>query len=190
MYSTKNTEEKVFESKFIEPGVHVVKITAIKGEEPDGYSPRLTISFASEDEKSVEAVFYMSEKAQDMSLRKIKHLATKCIKVSVLDKIEADSLEDYASALFKTLKNKVVRVKFVGEEIEGKEGKNNWVKANIGLPAFAEAVTKGAEHDPVPAESSKLSYDKNNKWDFKPLPTADLENANLEDGNGDDDMPF
>lgn len=192
MYSTKNTEEKVFESKFIEPGIHVVKITGIKGEEPEGYSPRLTFSFITENGKSAEPVFYMSEKAMGKSLEKIKHLATKCIKADKLDKIQADSLEDYASELFKVLKNKVLRVKFIGEEIEGKEGKNNWDKATIGLPPFAEATKDGAEYSAVSEEDSKLTFDRNSKWDYKALPTADFEsNGNsLASVEETDEEPF
>lgn len=192
MYSTKDTEEKVFESKFIEPGVHVVKIVGVKGEEPEGYSPRLMFGFTTQEGKTAEAVFYMSEKAVGRSLEKVKHLATKCIKADKLDKIEAESLEDYASQLNKVLKNKVLRVKFTGEEIEGKEGKNNWDKANIGLPPFAEATKDGAEYEPVSEEDSKLKFDRNNKYDYKPLPVADFES----NGNGvassedDDDQPF
>lgn len=175
MYSTKNTEEKVFESKFIEPGIHTVKVKDIKGEEPEGFSPRLTFFFETKEGKVAEAAFYMSEKAMGKSLEKIKHLATKCIKADVLDKIEADNLEDYGTNLTKALKNKVLRVKFVGEEIEGKEGKGSWDKANIGLPPFAEATKEGAEYAPVSDEGTKLKFDKNSKWDYKPLPIADFE---------------
>ena len=192
MYSTKDTEEKVFESKFIEPGVHVVKIVGIKGEEPEGYSPRLMFGFTTQDGKAAEAVFYMSEKAVGRSLEKVKHLATKCIKTEDLDKVEAESLEDYASQLNKILKNKVLRVKFTGEEIEGKEGKNNWDKATIGLPPFAEATKEGAEYTPVSEEDSKLTFNRNNKYDYKALPVADFES----NGNGtpaseeNDEEPF
>ena len=187
MYSTKNTEEKVFESKFIEPGIHIVKIVEIKGEEPEGYSPRLTFSFKTETGKGAECNFYMSEKAMAKSNEKLVHLASKCITKETLDAIEAESLEDYGSKLNTTLKGKVLRLKFIGEEIEGKEGKN-WDKAGIGLPPFAEATKEGAEYKVVSDEASKLKYDKNNKWDYKPLPVADMEvNLVMENGVEDSD---
>ncbi len=65
----------------------------------------------------------MSEKAMSKSNEKLVHLASKCITKETLDAIEAESLEDYGSKLNKTLKGKVLRLKFIGEEIEGKEGK-------------------------------------------------------------------
>ena len=135
----------------------------------------------------------MSEGAKPKSLEKLLHLGTKCISRDAMDSIQGDSLADYGANLNTALAGKVARVKFVGEEIEGKEGKNNWTKASIGLPTFAEAVKEGAEYSAVSDEDTKLTYDENNKWDLKRLPVADTEtDAGFGGGTSDaeDDEPF
>lgn len=188
MYTTAGTAEKTFVSKYIEPGVHEVKIVAIEGVDSETGASYVQISFEDSDEKTAQIRFYMSEKAIARSLEKIKHLATKMVTEAKVDKIKADNLEDYGSKLDTLLGGKSCRVKFTGEEVDGNNG--NWWKAGIGLPTFAEAINKGAEHDPVSEEDSKLALNKSNKYDWKPLPTADVEITDEVASSGEDDAPF
>lgn len=188
MYTTAGTEEKEFVSKYIEPGVHRIRIVGISGTEPESGSPYLQIDFENAKEQTANIRFYMSERAIDMSKRKLNHLATKMVTKEKLDKVKAESLEDYGSKLDSLLGGKSCRVKFTGEEVDGNKG--NWWKAGIGLPTFAEATKEGAEYEPLSDEDSKLFLDKTNKYDWKPLPTADVEISAEVSDSAEDDAPF
>jgi hypothetical protein len=193
MYSTKGTEEKVFESKYIAPGIHVVKIMEIKGEEPDGFAPRLIFTFATADKKTADVNLYMSEAAQTRSMEKLLHIATKVVTRDAVDAVGGNSLAEFGNNLNGLLAGKKLRMKFIGNEIAGKDGKQNWFKADLGLPTFAEACEAGAEHPALSDEESKLTFDENNKWDMKRLPVSDVEPntapVGADMGESDDD-PF
>lgn len=192
MYSTKGTEEKVFVSKYVSPGIQVVKIVEVKGEEPEGFSPRLIFKFVNAEQKEVEANLYMSTAAQPKSMEKLLHIATKCVSRDAIDGVGGNNLVDWGKNLNQLLAGHKLRMKFIGNEIAGKEGKGNWFKADLGLPSFAEAVEAGAEHAPLGEGESKLTFDENNKWDMKRLPVADTETSGpvgLDMGESDND-PF
>ena len=192
MYGTKGVEEKVFVSKYVSPGIQVVKIIEVRGEEPDGFSPRLIFKFANAEGKEVEANLYMSAAAQPRSMEKLVHIATKCVTRDAIDTVGGDNLVDWGKNVNQLLAGHKLRMKFIGNEIAGKDGKGNWFKADLGLPSFAEAVAAGAEYDPVAEGESKLTFDENNKWDMKRLPVADNETsgpAAADMGESDDD-PF
>jgi hypothetical protein len=163
MVTTRGTEDKVFESKFIKPGIHEnVKIEAITAPPvEDGKSPYIQFKFVDLEGKAAEINFYMSDAAMPMSLRKIKHIATKLVEESVIDGVEAPSIPAYAKAISPLLCNKMLRVKFVGKEIQGKEGKQNWFKAALGLPAFAESMG---------TTPTKLVFTETSQWDMERLP--------------------
>lgn len=188
MYTTAGTAERTFVSKYIEPGVHRVRIAGIEGVDSETGASYVQITFEDADEKTAQIRFYMSERAMARSIQKIKHLATKMVTEEKIDAIEADNLEDYGSALDTLLGGKSCRVKFTGEEVDGNKG--SWWKAGIGLPTFAEATKKGAEYDPVSDEDTKLVLDKTNKYDWKPLPTADVEISDEVGEAAEDDAPF
>jgi hypothetical protein len=189
MYSTKGTTETQFVSKYIEPGIHRVRINSIEGQEPEGRSPYIQITFEDKDSKTADIRFYMSEKAMPKSLEKIKHIGTKLVTEDELDGINADNLAGYGAALNKLLAGKGCRIKFTGEEVDGEKGR--WWKAGIGLPTFAEATKEGAQYEPVSDEDSRLTFDKTNQYDWKPLPDADMEYAGEPVGAAsDDDDPF
>lgn len=174
MFSFKNVEDpKGFESKFIEPGIHVVTVKEVKGVSVG--TPYIMFTFEKEG-KTVDVKFYMTEAASVINMPRIKHLANKIIKNADLESITGDVV-DVGLGLNKKLVNKKVRIKFCGEEIEGKIGddgekKPNWFKSVIGFSNFAEAVIEGAEYPPVPESMSKLKFDPNNKYDMKRLETS------------------
>jgi hypothetical protein len=175
MYTTAGTAERTFVSKYIEPGVHRVRIAGIEGVDSETGASYVQITFEDADEKTAQIRFYMSERAIARSIQKIKHLATKMVTEEKIDAIEADNLEDYGSALDTLLGGKSCRVKFTGEEVDG----------------IAEATKEGAEYDPVSDEDTKLVLDKTNKYDWKPLPTADVEISDEEvEEAAEDDAPF
>lgn len=192
MFSFKNVEEsKGFESKFIEPGIHVVTVKEVKGVSEG--TPHIQFTFEKEG-KTADIRFYMTDAASVKSMQKLKHLANKMIKNADLESITGD-IVDVGFGLNKKLAGKKVRVKLCGEEVEGKIGddgkkKSNWFKSVIGLPEFAEAVIEGAEYSPVPEGMSKLKFDPNNKFDMKRLETPtskeELEAGLIPNPNGID----
>ena len=142
MFTTKGITDGVGESKYIAPGVHVVTITKIEGFTPEGKSPYVRFTFADSTGKTVDSDFFFSENATETSLKKIKHIATKIVTEGQVDSINVATVGEYAYALSKLLTGKAVKIKFRGKEIAGKDGKNNWFKAEIGLPKFAEKITE------------------------------------------------
>ena len=83
-----------------------------------------------------------------------------------VDSIDITNAEEYVRALSPIFQNKAARWKFAGEEILGKEGKQNWTKAGLAGYGFIETLT---------TNPSKLKFDENNKFDMKRLPAADSE---------------
>jgi len=195
MISTRGTtdETKEFKSKFLAPGIQEVKVTSVTATEPEGKSPYLTFSFENREGQTADVKFYVSEAAKDRTMTKIKHLGNKVVDETTLDAVTGKNYADYAKNLTRTIAGKWLRVKFSGEMVAGGinpetgEKKKDWAKATIGLPAFAEKLT---------VNPTKLKYDPTNKYDLKPLDTADTETTNYTN-NGTtsskkvtDDFPF
>ncbi len=159
---------------YIYPGVKRVVIEEwSKGESAQG-TPAIKVKLitkaakdAGKDDASKEFSFYMSEKAQEMSLRKVKHIVTKVTKEENIK--PASNADQFVAMLNSLTKGKELRVKFVGREYLNSNGEVKEA-AEIGLPDFAEAVIDGAEYPVVSDEDTKLTYDKNNQYDFRKLP--------------------
>lgn len=112
--------------------------------------------------------FYFTERAAEGSMSKLKHIATKIVTEGEWEAVQANTIEELAEALDALLRNQHLRMKFVVEQYVNN---NNEVKdgARIGFMPFAEATQPGAEHAPIADEDTKLTYDKTNKYDFKPV---------------------
>ena len=82
--------------------------------------------------------------------------------------ISRDQIEDVLSGTESDLDIPRIKKTSAGEEILGKEGKQNWFKAGLAAFGFVESV------DTTP---SKLKFDETNKYDMKKLPVADSETA-------------
>lgn len=175
MFDLNSVEERSNSGKadlYIYPGVRRVIIEEwSKGESSQGtpvIKVKLITTAAKEagTEASKEFNFYMTEKAQEMSLRKIKHILTKVTKEANIKSVS--SADEFVTMLNNLSKGKEIRIKFSGRE----DLYNGEVKefAQIGLPDFAEAVIDGAEYPAVSDEDTKLTYDKNNQYDFRKLP--------------------
>lgn len=141
MFSTKGVSETG--GKYISYGIKDVKIVGIEAKESDGNSsPSLIINFEEVGTgKTQSSRFTFTEKSTQISLRKIKHILTKVVDETTADSITATTITQYATDLSNVLLSKTIRVKFSGEEVAGKEGKNNWFKAVINFPPFAEPIT-------------------------------------------------
>lgn len=193
MIGTKGVEDtaKEFVSKWISPGIHEVKVTNVTATEPEGKSPYLTFSFENKTGQTADVKFYVSEAARERTMTKIKHLGTKVVDETTLDAVTGKNYTEYAKNLTRAITGKWLRVKFSGEMVAGGinaengEKKKDWAKATIGLPTFAEKLT---------TNPTKLKFDPTNKYDLKPLDTADTETTNYTH-NGvsakkDDSFPF
>jgi len=167
MITLNDVKDQEFEvtKKYIEPGIHEVKITGI--EYPEVENDKSTyLLFTWENREGLTAVnkFYLSEKAKDFSLPTIKHIAGAITTQDKINSISALSYKEFATKLFNTIGNKFYRQKFNGEEVLGKKGV--WNKATVGFltktnPLAESLFTKESE--------SVLRFDPNNSFDFKRL---------------------
>ena len=178
-----NVEETNFVSNYLSAGIHEAKIQKIEYFESASGTPGMKITHEGrpmEDlggaGQTAETTWWVSPKAWDnegdpapptwTTKAKVAAMAEKLGVRSESDNIDAESPEQYAVALDSLFKNKVGRWKFAGEEIAGKEGKQNGFKAGLAGYGFVESV------DTTP---SKLKFDETNKYDMKRLPVADSE---------------
>lgn len=159
-------------SKYITPGVHEVTIAKIEGTTASTGSPMLNISIHLKDGDSENANTFRivmgksTGEQNEYSLRKVQHIATKIVKLDQYLAVTGSTIEEYGEALNNILAGNSLRMKFTAEEYLNNEGKTK-VRANIGLPEFAEAIQEGAEHSVV--ETTKLTYDPTNQYDYKKL---------------------
>lgn len=179
MFTTKGVSESG--GKYIGYGLKDVKITNIEAKEAEGnIKPSVFINFQElGTEKTLQVRFPFSENAKSYSLRKIKHLATKLVTEEEIDKINVQTVTEYAGELNRLLANKDIRVMFEAEEINGQiNGKNNWLKSVIGFPPFAE---------PIGTTPSGLKFDPNKHIKRLPAMATAPTGANTGQGN---DLPF
>ncbi len=185
-------EKKEFKSKFIAPGIHEVKITSITTVEPGGASsPYFMFTFENKEAQTADVKFYYSDAAVKKTMTKIRHMATKITSADEIDAVTGKNYPEYAKNLSRMLVGKWLRIKFTGEEIRGglkEDGtrKDNWYKAGIGLPTFAEGIAQ------LP---TKLVFDSTNQYDIRRLPTEATESTTYK-SNGTttkkdlQDLPF
>ena len=174
---------------YIKPGVHEnVEVTGISTGEAKSGTPYVQIDFKTPDGLTLEEKLYFSKDGTKYSLRKIIHLFTQHMERAVVDKADstAKTIGQYATNLYNLIKGKKTRIKFVGEEIEGTEGKQNWIKARLGFSPFAEPMT-------VSKTDSKLIYNPDNAYDLKKLDTSSTEDLMKHKSsvlNMVDELPF
>ena len=170
-----NVEETSFVSTYLSPGVHEAKVQKIEYFEAASGTPGMKITHEGRPMEDLggagqvaETTWWLSDNAWKFTRDRLVIMADKLGVRSELDSIDVENAEEYARALDTIFKNKVGRWKFAGEEILGKEGKQNWFKAGLAAFGFVESV------DTTP---SKLKFDETNKYDMKKLPVADSETA-------------
>lgn len=193
MISTKGVAEgkSQFPSR-LEPGIHDVKVVSVIG----GVStlkktPYVEITFENAYGNHRETFYFAKTgKSQEISLEKIKHLATKMITEDELNAISAADVNEYAAKLNVALVNKNVRIKLSGEEEWSTKNGKMFVKRQFNFYPWAESAA-------VPFGQTKLKFNKNNLGDYKPLKSA--AEASAEPGlgldspsapQGSEDLPF
>ena len=168
-----SVEETNFVSNYLSAGIHEAKIQKIEYFEAASGTPGMKITHEGRPMdvlggagQSAETTWWLSDNAWTYTKDRLVIMADKLGVRTGLDNINAESPAEYSAALDSLFKNKVGRWKFAGEEIAGKEGKQNWFKAGLAGYGFVEAVD---------AAPSKLKFDETNKYDMKRLPVADSE---------------
>ncbi len=177
MFDLSNVKENVGSGKklYIYPGVLNVTINGWSATTNPNGKELLQLELTTMDamaegtqNASKKFDFYFTEGAKEKSLQKVKHIVTKVTKEANMK--PANTLAEFATMLNSITKGKSYRQKFTGEQyLYNDEVK---VAARIGLPQFAEAINPGAEYEPVADADTKLTYDENNKYDFKKLESA------------------
>jgi hypothetical protein len=166
-------EEKSFVSKYLTPGIHEAKIQKIEFTESNGGTEGLLVVLEGKPDadldgngKTADTKWWMSTNAWPYTKDRLVIMADKLGVRDALDAINAGTAAEYAVALNTIFGGKAARWKLSGEEIEGKEGKNNWFKAGIAGYGFVEPMS-------ITAEASKLKFDDSNKYDMKRLAPSD-----------------
>tara|TARA_R110001592_G_scaffold124249_1_gene332986 strand:+ start:6056 stop:6643 length:588 start_codon:yes stop_codon:yes gene_type:complete len=174
--------EKNYTSPFLTPGIHTARIQKIEFKQSNGGTEGITIVHEGKPMEELDGkgqttdtTLWLSAKAWPYTKDRLVVMADKLGVRETLDGITAENSEDYATALNGVFAGKSARWKFAGTEIAGKEGKSNWFKAEMAAFGFCEPLT-------VSEDSSKLTFDENDKYDMKRLAPADLEAIN---GGGD-----
>lgn len=173
-FNTKTTEQKQqTESKYLTPGVHEVKITAVEaGKSSVKGTPFLKFTFEDKTGKTTDDVLYFTEKTKDRNDITLGDI-TGAVSPLVTE-ISGATLEEYAKNYFKTNGKKFFRHRFTGKEIEGGmsengEKKKNWFKAKMGYRFASESTNVD------PSRLKPLSTDKNStsyKFDWEHLPVT------------------
>lgn len=172
-----SVEEKDFTSEYLKPGIHIAKIAKIEHKTANGGTEGFTIHHEGKPMaelggkgQKAETTYWMSEKAWPFSKDRLVIMADKLGLRAALDKINASSAKEYAAALNSIFAGKAARWKFAGEEVQGKEGKQNWFKAGLSGYGFVEPLS-------VTESESKLKFDPSNKYDMKRLTASDVESS-------------
>lgn len=197
-----NKVKEISPLKFVGYGVNepVVVNDVISGESQAG-TPfiQINVKFEGDDDKnSTTLKLYMSEKAQDISMRKILHLHQALNKKTLLNSLSSPTLASLASSLKAMWVNRPIRLKLSGEEYIGSDKDTGLpktkVKLNVPFPPFAEALTMNAEY--AKEAETKLTFDKKKKKDYKPITDAQVVDSikSYTPAGGtpseNDDMPF
>jgi len=166
-------EEKEFVNKYLSPGIAEAKIKKIEYIKANSGTEGIIITHEGKPEtdlngegKITETTFWMSEAAWPATKNKLAIMAEKWGVTDQLNAIDTPTAEEYAIAVNKLFAGKVARWMFIGEEIKGKEGKQNWFKAKLASFGFMETLD---------TNPSKLKFDPNNKWHMIKLPVAEVE---------------
>jgi hypothetical protein len=86
MYTTAGTAERTFVSKYIEPGVHRVRIAGIEGVDSDTGASYVQITFEDVNERTAQIRFYMSElQLRQIILKTMVQHWTHCLEVNPVE---------------------------------------------------------------------------------------------------------
>jgi hypothetical protein len=183
MFGGQDTPE-ISKPKYIRPGIHEVTIKSVKGETNQNGNPLIVMSLYlvdGEEDATTDFRFYLSEKAQTVTYKKIRHIFTKVVKDVDYLEAKASNVEELGEVYNNKLAGNSLRIKFTGEEYLKQDGTVG-IRANIGYPEFAEAIQENAEYPVVTVTKMIFNPDYDIKKLVK-LPDNDL-------STGSDGLPF
>ncbi len=179
-------EEKEFASPYIRPGVHEAKVKSIEYfESSKKGTPGIKFTFEGRkvgeqlDGPVAETSLWLSEKAWEYTQRTLTRMASAFDTREALDAVEVDGAKEYVEAITPHIVGIWARFLFIGEEVEGRDGKNNWFKAT--LPFYAQI--EGLE---VTQEESKITFNEEKHLEKLPEPTEE----DMVATSTTDDLPF
>jgi len=150
------------------------------------------------DDNATILKMYFTIKAQPITMRKIMGIHAAVAKLELLKSKSFNSTKELADSLNAMWKGKRFRLKLQGSEyvLETEEGPVIKTRTEIPMRNFTEAIMGDAERAPISDADTKLTFDKNDKWDFRRLSAEDLAkvggtpNETGNDSKKDDDLPF
>jgi len=170
--------ENTFESPYISYGINEVRISSVDYLESAQNTPGIRFNFETlevypqldNSPKTTNHVYYLKTEINNkIFIERVILMANALGIRQELDSLGEEnlSMKDYVSGLNDIFAGKEARIKFKGKEVAGKEGKNNWFKAELSMDKrFIESID-------VPLEQSKLTFDENNKYDVDKLEKLD-----------------
>lgn len=199
MFNFKNVS--VDRPSFIGYGVHndVTIVGVESGNSQKGTEfVQLTVKKTGDDDKNSTILkMYFTENAQPISMRKIMNIHSAVAKLDILQNKDFNSTKELAEGLDAMWKNKRFRLKLQGSEYitQNDEGKDIVkTRTEIPLSNFAEAIMEGAEKPVVTDETTKLTFDIKDKWDFRRISAADrpesTDESETKEEVSKDDLPF
>lgn len=171
--------------KYLKMGINNnVVIGKLEGVEPESGSPYIDINFHLDGATEAEGKkvrFYLSEKAEEHSLKKIVHIATKVVSREIVDNIVSDDLKDYATKLGKLITGKKIdELLFSGRERN--TGTKTVTDLSFPLPPFARQKN---------SSDTPLVFDPNNQYHWEKLPVPDAEKISSNGAlNHTEEFPF
>lgn len=185
-FSTKGFERKERVGQYIKPGIAEMQITKLEYfESSNKKTPGIRMYFEGQpmeelngEGQKMDCDFWLSEKAWPYTQGSLCDIADALGVREELDKIKVSGAEEYIVAISTIFVGKFARYLVNGEEIEGSDGKENWVKATLPLYPKVESLD---------VKETKLFFDANKH--IQRLVVPDVEEM-IEGEETKDDLPF
>ena len=188
-FSTEGFERVEKVGEYIKPGIVEMKITKVEYFESSlKKTPGMRFSFESKPEETLggngqkmTCEFWLSEKAWPYTQGSLCDIADALEKREALDQIKGGGGQEYVLAISDIFTDKFARYLVQGEEIEGSEGKENWVKATLPLYPKVESME---------IKETKLVFDANKHISKLVVPDVEAMSKESAPSDGNDGLPF
>lgn len=188
----KTEERKEVVGPYLKPGITKLKVAHLEAVTSSvKKTPGIKITFEGESREelngagqTMDDTLYLTEKSMQYSMARLGEIAEAVGVREQIDAIQESETQNYINKVLPLIRGKFFRCKINGEEVEGREGKNNWFKAKLPFRHFAESLD-------VAESESRLRFNKDDAYDMKRLPTVEQMASMPQPGNTDgDDLPF
>lgn len=188
-FSTEGFERTEKVGEYIKPGVVEMQITKIEYFESSlKKTPGMRFSFEGMPQEALSGngqkmtcEFWLSDKAWPYTQGSLCDIADALGNREQLDKIKVSGAKEYILAISDIFTGKFARYLVQGEEIEGSEGKENWVKATLPLYPKVESME---------IKDTKLFFDADKHISKLVVPDVDAMAKESATADGNDGLPF